>query len=34
MDKEGNITMEFNTAGMYRTSINKKVKLTIGIYKK
>ncbi|HEY4619174.1 MAG TPA: isoaspartyl peptidase/L-asparaginase [Flavobacterium sp.] len=34
MDKEGNITMEFNTAGMYRASINTKGELTIGIYEK
>lgn len=34
MDKDGNITMEFNTAGMYRASINTKGELIIGIYKK
>jgi beta-aspartyl-peptidase (threonine type) len=34
MDKEGNISMEFNTAGMYRASINTKGELTIGIYEK
>lgn len=33
MDKKGNITFEFNTAGMYRASIDKKGKLYIGIYK-
>lgn len=32
MDKDGNITMEFNTAGMYRASINTKGVLMIGIY--
>ncbi|UQD56892.1 isoaspartyl peptidase/L-asparaginase family protein [Flavobacterium sp. K5-23] len=34
MDKYGNITMEFNTAGMYRASINTKGELMIGIYEK
>lgn len=34
MDKEGNITMEFNTAGMFSASINTKGKLSIGIYGK
>ena len=34
MDKDGNITMEFNTAGMYRASINTKGELTVGIYEK
>jgi beta-aspartyl-peptidase (threonine type) len=34
MDKNGNITMEFNTAGMYRASINTKGELMIGIYEK
>lgn len=33
LDKNGNIVMEFNTAGMYRASIDKEEKLTIGIYK-
>lgn len=33
IDKKGNITFEFNTAGMYRASIDKKGKLYIGIYK-
>lgn len=33
MDKNGNISMEFNTAGMYRASIDKKGKITIAIYK-
>lgn len=32
VDKDGNITMEFNTAGMYRASMNDKGELTIGIY--
>ena len=34
MDKDGKITMEFNTAGMYRASINTKGELMIGIYEK
>jgi beta-aspartyl-peptidase (threonine type) len=34
MDKNGNISMEFNTAGMYRASINTKGELMIGIYEK
>jgi len=33
IDKHGNIVMEFNTAGMYRASINKKGELYIGLYK-
>ncbi|SFN48816.1 beta-aspartyl-peptidase (threonine type) [Bizionia echini] len=33
VDKYGNLVMEFNTAGMYRASMNDKGKLTIGIYK-
>jgi L-asparaginase / beta-aspartyl-peptidase len=33
LDKSGTIIMEFNTAGMYRASIDTKGKLTIGIYK-
>ena len=33
VDKKGTIIMEFNTAGMYRASIDKDGKLTIGIYK-
>lgn len=33
VDKDGNITMEFNTAGMYRASMNDKGELTLGIYK-
>lgn len=33
IDKLGNIVMEFNTAGMYRASMNDKGKLFIGIYK-
>jgi beta-aspartyl-peptidase (threonine type) len=32
LDRKGNIAMEFNTAGMYRASINSKGVLTIGIY--
>ncbi|MAP81557.1 MAG: beta-aspartyl-peptidase [Aequorivita sp.] len=32
IDKDGNIAMEFNTAGMYRASMNAKGELTIGIY--
>jgi len=33
IDKDGNIAMEFNTAGMYRAHMNSKGELTIGIYK-
>lgn len=33
MDKRGNITMPFNTAGMYRASINVEGKFSVGIYK-
>ena len=33
LDKDGNISMEFNTTGMYRASINTKGELYIGIYK-
>ncbi len=33
IDHDGNIAMEFNTAGMYRATMNKKGELTIGIYK-
>ena len=33
IDKRGNISMNFNTAGMYRASIDKEGKLQIGIYK-
>ncbi len=32
IDKEGNVSMEFNTAGMYRASMDKEGKLYIGIY--
>ena len=32
IDKLGNIVMDFNTAGMYRASINDKGELYIGIY--
>lgn len=32
VDKNGNMVMEFNTAGMYRASMNDKGELTIGIY--
>lgn len=32
VDKDGNITMEFNTAGMYRASIKSNEALQIGIY--
>ena len=32
IDKSGKIVMEFNTAGMYRASINDKGELTIKIY--
>jgi beta-aspartyl-peptidase (threonine type) len=33
IDKDGNIVMEFNTAGMYRAAIDVNGKKTIGIYK-
>lgn len=33
VDKYGNIVMEFNTAGMYRASMNDTGELIIGIYK-
>tara|TARA_R110002012_G_scaffold322083_1_gene554910 strand:+ start:90610 stop:91695 length:1086 start_codon:yes stop_codon:yes gene_type:complete len=33
VDKYGNLVMEFNTAGMYRASMNDTGELTIGIYK-
>lgn len=33
VDKNGTIVMEFNTAGMYRASMNDKGELTIGMYK-
>lgn len=32
IDKEGNVSMEFNTAGMYRAHMNADGNLTIGIY--
>jgi len=34
VDNNGNVAMEFNTAGMYRATMNDKGELTIGIYKK
>ena len=33
LDKEGNMSFEFNTAGMYRASMDDKGKLTVKIYK-
>lgn len=33
IDKDGNMAMEFNTAGMYRASMNSEGELVIGIYK-
>lgn len=33
IDKNGNVTMEFNTAGMYRAHMDAEGKLTVGIYK-
>jgi len=33
IDKKGNVTMEFNTAGMYRAHMNAAGELIIGIYK-
>ena len=32
IDHEGNVAMEFNTAGMYRASMNKDGELEVGIY--
>lgn len=32
IDNQGNVAMEFNTAGMYRASMNKNGELEIGIY--
>ena len=32
LDNKGNISMEFNTAGMYRASVDKNVNLTVKIY--
>ncbi|TBW27046.1 isoaspartyl peptidase/L-asparaginase family protein [Gramella sp. KN1008] len=32
IDHKGNVSMEFNTAGMYRASMNKNGELNIGIY--
>ncbi|MCH4822356.1 isoaspartyl peptidase/L-asparaginase [Gramella lutea] len=34
IDHLGNVAMEFNTAGMYRATMNKKGELEIGIYSK
>ncbi|OZV70986.1 isoaspartyl peptidase/L-asparaginase family protein [Winogradskyella aurantia] len=34
VDKDGNMVMEFNTAGMYRAQMNATGDLTIGIYEK
>ncbi|EDM44428.1 asparaginase [unidentified eubacterium SCB49] len=33
IDKDGNVTMEFNTAGMYRAHMNAAGELVVGIYK-
>ena len=33
LDKSGNIVMEFNSAGMYRASIDTHGKMTVGIFK-
>ncbi|MDY8137032.1 isoaspartyl peptidase/L-asparaginase [Aquimarina sp. 2201CG5-10] len=33
IDNQGNVTMEFNTAGMYRATMNAQGELTVGIYK-
>jgi len=32
IDNDGNVAMEFNTAGMYRAAMNKNSELTIGLY--
>ena len=34
IDKDGNVAMEFNTAGMYRAHMNANGDLVIGIYEK
>ncbi|AVR44692.1 beta-aspartyl-peptidase [Christiangramia fulva] len=34
IDHDGNVVMEFNTAGMYRATMNKNGELKIGIYSK
>jgi len=34
IDNDGNVSMEFNTAGMYRAKMNKNGELEIGIYEK
>ncbi|WP_103069657.1 isoaspartyl peptidase/L-asparaginase family protein [Aquimarina sediminis] len=34
IDHKGNVTMEFNTAGMYRATMNANGELEVGIYKK
>ncbi|WP_310993371.1 isoaspartyl peptidase/L-asparaginase family protein [Aequorivita marina] len=34
IDKDGNVAMEFNTAGMYRATMNSEGELVIGIYDK
>ena len=34
VDKNGNMVAEFNTAGMYRATMNDKGEITIGIYDK
>jgi len=33
IDKKGNISMEFNSAGMYRAAMNREGELILGIYK-
>ena len=33
IDKDGNVAMEFNTAGMYRAHMNSKGELIVRIYK-
>ncbi|QAA82402.1 isoaspartyl peptidase/L-asparaginase [Aequorivita sp. H23M31] len=33
IDKDANVTMEFNTAGMYRATMNSEGEMVIGIYK-
>ena len=33
LDKNGNVAMEFNTAGMYRAHIDNEGNITIKIYK-
>jgi len=33
IDKDGNVSMDFNTEGMYRAHMNAEGELVLGIYK-